>query len=210
MKFTFILLIVATAITHTAFAQNNKGKNKNHFGVKAGYNYIITSNISSIGGSNTNGFHAGVFVSGEDENIKVTSDLLFSKQGYKFKNGKVDMNYLTTTETADFFVAEDVFKLLVGLQIGYLLSAKADSGGVSFNNATKKPIDYFNRFSYGIAGGAEFISEPGIVIGIRYTIGINNLIKKYGTNSPVPAFLPPSSDPSIKSNVFQLYAGFRF
>jgi hypothetical protein len=207
----FIFILAATiSLVNNGFAQSKNSKSKSRFGVKAGYNYINTSNISSIGGSNTSGFHAGVFASGEDENIKASSDLLFSKQGYKYKSGKVDMNYLTTTETADFFVVEDIFKVQIGLHIGYLLSAKADSSGVSFNNATKKPSDYFNRFSFGIAGGAEFISEPGVLIGMRYTIGINNIMKKQETNNPVPAFLPSSSDASIKSNLFQLYAGFRF
>ena len=206
-----LIFTVTTIFLFTnVFAQSKNSKIKTRFGIKAGYNYINTTGISSIDGSNASGFHAGVFASGVDENIKLTSDLLFSKQGYKYKSGKVNMYYLTTTETADFFVVEDVLKLQIGLQLGYLLSAKADSSGTSFNNATKKPTEYFNRFSFGIAGGAEFISESGIVIGIRYTVGINNIMKKQGTTIPVPAFLPSSSDASIKSNVFQLYAGFRF
>ena len=210
MKFTFILVIITTVISYTGHAQNNKGKSKTRFGVKTGYNYINTTGLSSIDGNNTSGFHAGVFASGKDENVNLTSDLLFSKQGYKYKSGKVDMNYLSVTEAADFFVVEDIFKLQVGLQAGYLLSAKADSSGISFNNATKKTTDYFNRFSFGIAGGAEFISETGILIGMRYTIGINNVMKKQGTNIPIPAFLPSSPDASLRSNTFQLYAGFRF
>ncbi len=210
MKYFICMIIAIIPLLHNGLSQRKSSKSKTRFGVKAGYNYINSTDIPSIAVSNANGFHAGIFFSGEEDNIKASSDFLFSKQGYKYKSGRVDMNYLTTTETADFFVVEDIFKLQVGLQIGYLLSAEADSSGTSFNTSTKKATDYFNRFAFGIAGGAEYISESGLSIGMRYTVGINNILKKYETNSPVPAFLPASSDASIKSNVFQLYAGFRF
>lgn len=210
MKYFICMLVTIISLLHIGFAQSKSSKNKTRFGVKAGYNYINSTDIPSIAIDNANGFNAGIFFSGEDDGVKASGDFLFSKQGYKYKSGKVDMNYLTTTETADFFVVEDVFKLQIGLQIGYLLSATADSSGTSFNTSSKKATDYFNRFAFGAAGGAELISEPELSIGIRYTVGINNLLKTYEPNNPVPAFLPASPDAIIKSNLFQLYAGFRF
>lgn len=49
---------------------------------------------------------------------------------------------------------------------------------MSFNTSTKTPIDYFKRFTLGIVGGAEFINELGLLIGMRYTNGFNILMKK--------------------------------
>ncbi|WP_301926998.1 outer membrane beta-barrel protein [Ferruginibacter sp.] len=210
MKYAVCMIIAIITLSHNGLAQRRSSKSKTRFGVKAGYNYVNSTNISSIAVDNTNGFHAGVFFSGEEDNVKAGSDFLFSKQGYKYKNGKVYMNYLSTTETADFFVVEDIFKLQIGLQIGYLLSAIADSSGITFNTPSKKATDYFTRFSFGIAGGAELISESGLSIGMRYTVGLNNLLKTYQTNRPVPAFLPALPNAILKSNIFQVYAGFRF
>jgi hypothetical protein len=210
MKYFIFMLVTMISLLHTGFAQSKSSDSKNRFGIKAGYNYINSTNISSLAGSNANGFNAGVFFSGKGDNVMASTDVVFSKQGYNYRNGKVDMHYLSLTEMADFFVVKDIFKLQIGLQMGYLLSAKADSSGVALNSSTKKTTDYFDRFAFGIAGGAEIISKSGLSIGMRYTIGLDNLLKKYETNSPVPAFLPSSADASIKSNVFQLYAGFRF
>jgi len=211
MKIILALPTTSIGFFFTATAQVKNEQSKTHFGLKAGYNHSSFTNISSIGGRGNGGFHAGVFFSGKEDFVNASVDLLYLKQGYSYQTGNVSMTYFTSTQTADFFPGEqDVFKLSVGFHTGYLFAAHADSSGVPLHYPGKNTTTYFNRFSFGIAGGAEVLTKNGLLFGIRYVVGINNLLKKQNTGEFIPAFINAAPGVVLKNNILQLYAGFRF
>ncbi|MEP6793912.1 MAG: porin family protein [Saprospiraceae bacterium] len=180
------------------------------FGVKAGLNFANVTKASEINGSTRTGFHAGVFLAGSSKSLLSSrTELLFSRQGYDFKNnvntGKVDLDYLMLPQ----FMAINITKfvqLQVGGQIAYLLNAKIDSTTTTGNASVDNALKFFNRLDYGFGGGVEVHPVNAVVAGVRLNISLGNLYKE-----PEPgqqfSFIP-SID--AKNNLFQIYAGFKF
>jgi hypothetical protein len=100
-------------------------------------------------------------------------------------------------------------QLQLGMQIAFLLNAKADSSkAASSGNPYSKVIDYYNKFDYGATGGVEIHPFKGILIGGRYNIGLGNLYKMTATDmTGQPSFIP---NVNVKNNVVQIFAGYKF
>jgi opacity protein-like surface antigen len=95
--------------------------------------------------------------------------------------------------------------LLGGGEIAYIAQAKYDytiSGGGDSESGSDDIKDDYSSIDYGlILGGGLGISLSGIklVAELRYHIGFANLVKD-----------PEAGDPTIKSNMLLLLAGFKF
>jgi len=183
-------------------------------GVKAGLNFVNVTYVSSIYFSSRSNFHAGLFCATSSKKIVGSkTELLFSRQGYDYESntnsGKVDLNYLLLPEYLCINITK-YFQIQAGIQIGYLLNAKADSTmDYGIGGTYGKILDFYNRLDYGVGGGIEVHPFMGLQIGARVNFSLNSLYKNpdsYSSDTQ-PSFIP-SVD--VKNNVIQIYMGWRF
>lgn len=196
------------------------GQTKKIFGigVKAGVNFANISNASEINGSSRTGFMIGAFLSPPSKKIiSSRTELIFSRQGYNYKTntstGSVDLNYIILPQLMGINITRFV-QLQVGMQMAYLLNAKADSSKpASGSNPYGAIMDYYNRFDYGAAGGIEIYPIKNLLIGARFNVSFGNIYKNLtdaasgGGSTAPPSFIPKVD---VKNNVIQLFAGIRF
>lgn len=165
-----VLLVVAILVAGVAVQAQVK------FGVKAG------ANLSMWGGDDVPdeakskfGFHAGALA-----NIPVSSmfsvqpEVLFSNEGAKFEEGGESANYnlnyinipvLFQYNNPSGFYAE------TGPQIGLLMSAK-----VKFDGESTDVKELFKGSNFSWAIGAGYKMPSGFGIGVRYNLGLGNIV----------------------------------
>lgn len=220
-----LLVVMSLLVTCSAMAQDSTGVNKKKkkeskpligIGIKGGVNFANVTNAKSINGSNRTGFMVGAFFAPQSKSIiSSRTELIFSRQGYDFKNGNntgsVDLNYLILPQLMGINITKYV-QLQIGAQMAYLLNAKADSStsSGSGSNPATKIMDMYNRFDYGAAAGIEIYPVKNLLVGARYNISFGKIYKdpsSYQTGGGQPSFFP-SID--AKNNVVQLFLGLRF
>lgn len=177
-------------------------------GFKAGLNFANVSYASSINSSSRSGFHAGVFFGGASKGLIASrTELLFSRQGYDYKNGNttgsVNLDYIMLPQLMGINITK-YFMVQLGIQMAYLINARVDSSSSNNNNNPyAKAMDYYNRFDYGFGAGAEVHPYKGLLIGAKYNIG---KLYKEAQSGQMPSF----SSVDAKNNLVQLYLGWRF
>ncbi len=185
-------------------------------GLKAGLNFTNVTNVSSVNNQSSSGFNAGVFFSTPyNKLLGSKTELVFSRQGYNYEtgsvSGKVNLDYIMLPTYMCINITK-FFQIQVGMQFGYLMNAVADSttknsGGAygSINGA----LSFYNRFSYSIGGGVEVHPVKGLLVGARLNVSLTNL---YKLPDPASMSVTPSytSDVNIKSNLLQIYIGWKF
>lgn len=180
------------------------------FGLKAGVNFANVTNASSINSSSQSGFMIGAFLAPSSKGLLSSrTELVYSKQGYNFatstKSGNVNLDYLLIPQLMGINLTK-LLQLQVGFQIAFLLNATADSVNSSgMSSPYGSVMDYYNKFDYGFALGAEVHPFKGLLVGARYNISLGKLYKDLGTGTP-PSFTAQDA----KNNVVQLFAGWRF
>lgn len=179
-------------------------------GLKAGVNFANVTNASSINSSNESGFMIGVFLAPPSKGLLSSrTELVYSKQGYNFststKSGNVNLDYLLIPQLMGINITK-LLQLQVGFQMAFLLNAKADTVSTNGSSGSYPSVmDYYNKFDYGFALGAEVHPFKGLLVGARYNISLGKLYKDLGTGTP-PSFTAQDA----KNNVVQLFAGWRF
>jgi len=180
------------------------------FGLKAGANFANVTNASSINSSSETGFMIGGFLAPASKGILSSrTEIVYSKQGYNFqtgtKTGNVKLDYILIPQLMGINITK-LIQLQVGFQMAFLINAEADSTN---SNGTTGPyssvMDYYNKFDYGFALGAEVHPFKGLLVGARYNISLGKLYKDLETGQP-PAFTAQDA----KNNVVQIYAGWKF
>ena len=180
------------------------------FGVKAGLNFSNVTNTSSISHSNETGYNVGIFLEPKSKSIfSSKTELIFSKQGYNYSTntveGTADLMYIMLPSYFCINITR-FFQIHIGAQAAYLINAKADSTG---NSGTKMPfasaLQYYNRFDYGVGGGAEVHPVGGLLIGVRMNISLAKLYSDLASGQ-----MPSLSSTNIRQNLFQIYAGWHF
>ncbi|WP_395043781.1 porin family protein [Flavobacterium sp.] len=165
------LLFAAVAVI--AFGSANAQETK--FGAKAGLNMSnLTGDVED--NSMKVGFHIGGFVNiGISEKFSVQPELLYNTGGAKFTGGSTNLSYLSIPVMAQYNITEE-FSLEAGPQIGFLMSAndKADGGG------SVDIKDSLNSTDFGLNLGLGYDVAENINIGLRYTIGMSNILKDSG------------------------------
>jgi hypothetical protein len=175
-------------------------------GLKAGLNFANVSNTAGINADSRTGYMIGGYIAPKPKKIGLgfRSEIILSRQGYDYRSytntGHVDLDYLLLPQLITLNFTKKT-QLHFGPQIGFLLNAAVDSTG----NNQGSLLDYFKRFNYGLAGGAEISPLFGFFIGGRVNISLNNV--NDGTSSGSPNFIPKVD---VKNNVVQVYVGWRF
>lgn len=209
-------LLILLSITLSA---QNKSQKKQviGIGIKAGLNFANITKASEIGGSSRTGFLLGAFLAPPSKSIiSSRTEIIFSKQGYNYKTntstGSVDLNYIIIPQLMGINITKYV-QLQVGMQMAYLLNAKADSSKpATGSNPYSAIMDYYNRFDYGAAAGIEIYPIKNLLIGARFNMSFGNLYKDFSNYESGNGATPPSFIPKVnpKNNVIQLFVGFRF
>jgi Outer membrane protein beta-barrel domain len=200
MKRVLFCLLVSAPLF--AFAQ---------FGLKAGVNFANVTKASSINSSNQTGFMIGAFLSPASKGvISSRTEIVFSRQGYNFqtntKTGNVNLDYILIPQLMGINITRFV-QLQLGAQMAFLINAKADSTNntSSSGGSYAAVMDYYNKFDYGFAVGAEVHPFKGLLIGARYNIGLGKVYKDLQSGQ-MPAFRAEDA----KNNVVQIFTGWRF
>jgi hypothetical protein len=187
------------------------------FGIKAGLNFANVSKASSINNSSQSGFHGGIFFGTSSKKILGSrTELIYSKQGYDYKNGtntgSVSLNYIMLPQFMTINITK-YFQIQLGGQMAYLINAKVDSSNSmsTGNPQVDKMMSYYNRFDYGYGGGIEIHPVSGLLIGARVNISLGSVYKDFSTmqsgSGTQPSFVPKVD---VKNNLFQIFAGWTF
>jgi hypothetical protein len=208
MRNLFILLLAMQPFT--GFAQLG-------IGIKGGLNFANVSGAGDINSSSRSGFNAGIFLAPHSKGIIGSrTEILFSRQGYSFNSGEttgnVYLNYIVLPQFMTINITRFV-TLQVGVQLAYLLNARADSsassspGGMGTGAAMPygNIMSFYNKYDYGFGAGVEIHPVAGLLIGARYNVGLNKIYSSLGSGQ-APAF----SSAQAKNNVVQLFAGWIF
>ena len=177
-------------------------------GLKAGLNFAKVSKASDINSSSRSGFHAGIFLAPPSKKIiSSRTELLFSRQGYDYKNssitGNVNMDYIQMGQLMSINITK-YFSLMFGAQTSYLISAQVDSSNTG--SATGDAImNLFNRIDYGYAVGVEVHPVAGLIIGARYNVSLAKVYKDLQSLQK-----PSFTSEDAKNNVIQISIGWRF
>jgi hypothetical protein len=143
-------------------------------GVKAGLNFANVTNTSGFTNSSRTGYLIGGYFSpGTKKLLGFRSELILSRQGYDYKTntntGTVNLDYLLLPQLIILRFTKK-FQVHAGGQIAFLLNANVDSTN---GNNSSSLFNYFNRFDYGLVGGAEVSPISGLFIGARINVGLN-------------------------------------
>jgi hypothetical protein len=198
-----IVLILLGLLPAFAFAQLG-------IGLKAGLNFANVTSASSINSSSQSGFLFGVFLAPSNKGIiSSRTELEYSRQGYNFQSGTntgtVNLDYILLPQLMGINITKFV-QLQLGAQMAFLINAKADSttsAGVS--GPYGSIMNYYNKFDYGFAAGAEIHPVMGLLIGARYNISLGKLYKDLQTGQ-----MPSFTTADAKNNVVQIFAGWTF
>jgi opacity protein-like surface antigen len=192
-------------------------------GVKAGLNFTDVTNVSSVNNQSSSGFNVGIFYTTPYTSvIGSKTELVFSRQGYNYETssvtGKVNLDYIMLPTYMCINITK-YFQIQLGMQFGYLMNANADSANKSNagnTGALNSALSYYNRFSYSLGGGVEVHPYKGILVGARMNVSLTDLYKVPDVTSVTalttmmqtpPSFIP---EVNIKSNLFQIYVGWKF
>lgn len=170
------------------------------FGVKAGVN-IANQKISGDYEPDTNakiGFHGGVFVTWMfSEKLGLQPEVLFSTQGSKDSEDMYDYSIITNYVNVPVLLRYDIndmFSVHAGPQFGILVSADEEFDG------DKEDIkDDFKTTDIGVAVGAEADLPANLGVGVRYIIGVSNVLKEGES----------FGNTELKNGVLQVYVKFR-
>jgi len=211
MKSLFIILIISAPFLVHA-----------QIGVKAGLNFTDVTNVSSINHHSSSGFNVGVFYTTPYTSvIGSKTELVFSRQGYNYETssvtGNVNLDYIMLPTYMCINITK-YFQIQLGMQFGYLMNATADStnkNSTGMAGSLNSALNYYNRFSYSLGGGVEVHPYKGLLVGARMNISLTDLYKvpdvttmtTMTTMPTTPSFVP---EVNIKSNLFQIYLGWKF
>jgi hypothetical protein len=216
MKGTILMLGAALLLTTTVFGQEQQTSTepnlKAKFGIKGGFD--LTTLYSSDVSTNhmKAGFDAGVFAKlPVTRGFSIQPELLYSLKGAKstysnFIQGtgeyRFNLGYLQLPVLAVVNIAPN-FNLHLGGYAAYLVNSniKNVNNNGDLVNATELNTSDFNRWDFGLVGGAAFDIE-NVTIGARYNYGLSE-IGKSGN---------PSGDltKGMKNAGFSFYLGFGF
>jgi len=217
MKLTILTLSAALLLTaSTAFGQQQQTSAepnlKAKFGIKGGFD--LTTLYSSDVSTNhmKAGFDAGVFAKlPVTRGFSIQPELLYSLKGakstysnfvqgsgeYRFNLGYIQLPVLAVVNLAPNF------NLHLGGYAAYLVNSNiknVDNNG-NLESATELNTSDFNRWDFGLVGGAAFDIE-NVTIGARYNYGLSEIGKSGSVSGDLTK--------GMKNAGFSFYVGFGF
>ena len=202
-----ILFTVLAIFCFMANAQDEPTKSSDiSFGLKGGLNFSLITGDDTDNLDGRVAFHVGAVAEFPiSEKFSVQPELLYSAQGDKGAFDGMDikfkMDYLNLPVMAKYYAAQGL-SLEAGPQIGFLLSAKAEGGGVSLDIK-----DLFKSIDFGLGFGLGYKLENGLNFSGRYNVGISNFVDSDGSLLDEPIY---TGDSKNYHNVFQLSIGYLF
>jgi hypothetical protein len=160
-----ILIVVFFIIGYSAFGQSNTG-------IKGGLNFsTLTSNQNF-----KTGFHAGVlWHTHVGPNFALQPELIYSLQGAKLSGeSKLHLAYIHTPFLVQLQFGGG-FRLEAGPQLGFLTSAKTQTG-----NSLENVRSNYKMLEAGLAVGFGFLGSSGLGFDARYTYGLSDISKSSG------------------------------
>jgi len=155
-----------------------------NFGIKAGFN---SYNITNDPGDNfdaRSGFNAGIFSHIHlSPQFALQPELLYSQQG----TTNIDFGAVAADLKLDYlnlpvmlqYMFDNGFRLEAGPQLGFLLSAKMESG-----DAEEDVKDELKSVDFGIGAGLGYIHVPsGFGVNARYNLGLTDLNETEGVTT---------------------------
>jgi hypothetical protein len=173
MKKVFLSLAVVVIATLSVNAQQVQ------FGVKGGLNIASLNGSGSGGLSSIVGVHFGGLASIKVSDLfHVQPELVFSTQGAKGANGKLNINYLNIPVLAKYTITNGL-DIEAGPQFGFLLSAEQNlnNGNSSNISSSVKSVDL------ALALGASYDITKSIGVDVRYNIGLTDIHSPSNSNN---------------------------
>jgi hypothetical protein len=170
MKIYAMLAMAATLMTGTAMAQHV------NIGVKAGANFYNVNNDNGAEYDTKTGFHAGLL--GHIHlapQLALQPEVVYSSQGAKYTlpggaETKLNLDYINVPVLFQYMF-DNGFRLQAGPQVGFLVSAKSETGSVKTDVK-----DNFNTIDFGLGAGAGYVHVPsGFGVDLRYNLGLSNI-----------------------------------
>ena len=157
------------------------------------------------------GGHVGLFAKiPMTEGVSFMPELLYFNKGTKatYNNSiqgkgeyRFNLNYIESPATFAFNIVEN-FSLHAGAYVAYLASANVKNlQDGTIQNAETLDADDFNRWDYGLVGGAAFDIDH-FTIGARYNYGLAE-VGKSGS-------LAGDLTKDAKNSAFSIFLGFAF
>jgi hypothetical protein len=172
-KFTLVLFALVLGLSTVAQAQR-RGRSSSavSLGLKAGASLTNLTGPDAIANDYRFGFHGGVFA-----NIGLTSlfafqpELLYSQKGGNYKNlndNSLRLHYIDVPLA--FHVNTGGLFFEAGPQVGFLITAKSQSGSVSTDVKNS-----YNTVDFGYLFGLGYQLKHGLGVGLRYNGGFTNV-----------------------------------
>lgn len=217
---TFLFLIQNLSAQN--INQLSAGKtSKTGVGFRVGLNYAkVSGEGDSISYHYTPGLMIAVFLSPPTTGVVgYRSELLYSRQGFQYDNGKgtkgtVTNDYLMLPQMMTIKITKLV-QLQAGAFAGYLLHTKdsnAPSQSSDNNDPSAMALSLMNRIDYGAAAGIEVHPLKGLTLSARYNMGFARLYKEQSDvaqNNMSYAF-NPLGNIDTKNAVLQFSVGYIF
>ncbi|MDN3706486.1 porin family protein [Myroides ceti] len=189
------ILLSVGAILAVSLAANAQDV---QFGVKGGVNFANLPGSDVDNAKMKTGFHVGGFVEIPlSDQFSLQPEVLYSTQGQKGKilgqDYTLSLDYVNVPILAKYYAVENL-GIVLGPQIGFLAKSEAETGDVSLDAK-----DGFKSVDIGIAVGAEYQLENGILFGARYNFGLTKVAEEVGNVKP-----------DGKNGVIQVSVGYRF
>jgi hypothetical protein len=139
------------------------------FGAKAGANFANVSGSDAEGNKMKVDFNAGGLVNiSLGKSFGLQPEVVYSGQGYKADGGDFNTSYINVPLLAQYHHAG--FYGETGPQIGFLMSAKVKSNGISVDVK-----DQLKSTDFSWAFGVGYRHESGLGFGARYNLGLTDL-----------------------------------
>lgn len=226
-KLLFIVLAITTC--YTINAQEDQTQNeKVKFGVKAGLNIAnATGNGVDLftDGKNSSsrlGISIGAVMEYSiSDKFSLQPELFYSQQGFKGEDVTVKLDYINIPLLAKYNMSDE-FSVLVGPQIGFLLSSKSDVKEIERQPLKSVAVEtdlkeFFSKTDFGLNVGLAYQLDNGFGINTRYNLGLKDI---FDFNSPIEDIQADKSksksqiaedgDFVIKNSVFNLSIFYAF
>ena len=142
------------------------------FGLKAGANLSALKTGDQLSDHRT-GYYAGAFSHLHlNRHFALQPEVMYSSQGAEYSStSKRKLNYINVPVLGQYMFGNGL-RLQTGPQVGFLTSAKQESGS---EEATIKTSMKSTDFSWSF--GAGYLSPVRLGIDVRYNLGLNDISK---------------------------------
>lgn len=165
-------------------------------GLKAGANFSNFSDTKDLEMSNKTGFQVGAFAAIRIGNIGIQPELLYSKQGAKFRGKDIDLDYVNVPVILKYYIVQGL-NVQVGPQFGFVVDDNLGKVFTDINEGVKA-----REFDVSGLVGIGLDLPFGIRLDGRYNFGLSDTFK---SGSEDVNFINPG-----KNSVFTVSLGYSF